>query len=81
MANINSEEVKAYLLDLQDRICRGLEQADGSAVFGEDQWERETGGSGRTRVITGKVLQKGGVARIALANDKIRIEYPETVAQ
>lgn len=62
MTSINSEAVKNYLLDLQDRICAGLEAADGSAVFGEDQWDRETGGSGRTRVINGRVFQKGGVA-------------------
>jgi coproporphyrinogen III oxidase len=62
VTNSNSETVRAYLLDLQDRICQGLEKADGSATFGEDQWERETGGSGRTRVIKGKVLQKGGDA-------------------
>jgi len=58
----NSEAVQDYLLDLQDRICSGLEAADGSATFGKDQWDRETGGSGRTRVIKGKVLAKGGVA-------------------
>ncbi len=62
MTNINSEAVKDYLLDLQDRICKAMEEADGSAVFGEDKWNREKGGSGRTRVINGKVLQKGGVA-------------------
>ena len=62
MTSINSEAVREYLLGLQDRICKGLEDADGSAVFGEDQWEREKGGSGRTRGIKGKVLQKGGVA-------------------
>ena len=62
MEQANSEEVKAFLLDLQDRICKGLEDVDGSAVFKEDKWDREKGGSGRTRVITGDVLQKGGVA-------------------
>ena len=62
MTTINSEAVREYLLDLQDRICSGLEAADGSASFGQDKWDRETGGSGRTRVIQGDVLQKGGVA-------------------
>lgn len=62
MAEVDSEAVKSYLLDLQDRICSGLEAADGSAKFHEDKWERENGGMGRTRVITGDVLQKGGVA-------------------
>ena len=31
-----TEAVKAYLLDLQDRICTALEQEDGSAHFMED---------------------------------------------
>lgn len=62
MTNLDIEAVKNYLLQLQDTICKGLESADGSARFEEDYWERETGGSGRTRVIAGDVLQKGGVA-------------------
>lgn len=61
--------VKAFLLDLQDRICSALEAQDGQAQFIEDAWEREgaegalalTGG-GRTRVIAGgAVIEKGGV--------------------
>jgi len=56
------EEVKCYLTDLQDRICSGLEAEDGQATFVEDRWEKETGGGGRTRVISdGAVFEKGGV--------------------
>lgn len=56
------EAVKKYLLDLQDRICQALEQADGKAKFEEDAWQREAGGGGRTRVIAdGAVIEKGGV--------------------
>jgi coproporphyrinogen III oxidase len=51
-----------YFRDLQDRICAGLEQADGQARFREDTWQREGGGGGRTRVIAnGAVFEKGGV--------------------
>ncbi|MFW1677403.1 oxygen-dependent coproporphyrinogen oxidase [Pontibacter sp. JAM-7] len=58
----NTEAVKQYLLDLQDRICQSLEQADGKAQFMEDAWQREAGGGGRTRVLTnGAVVEKGGV--------------------
>ncbi len=54
--------VKAYLLDLQDRICQGLEQADGQARFQEDLWQRDEGGGGRTRVLVeGGVFEKAGV--------------------
>ncbi len=56
------EEVKKYLLALQDSICVGLEQADGHASFEQDEWTREQGGGGRSRVISdGKVFEKGGV--------------------
>lgn len=56
------EDWVAYIRDLQDRICRALEQADGVSTFREDAWEREGGGGGRTRVIAGDgVFEKGGV--------------------
>lgn len=38
-----TEAVKAYLLDLQDRICSALETEDGGARFVEDAWVREIG--------------------------------------
>lgn len=54
--------VKEFLLGLQDSICSGLEEEDGSATFHTDQWDREKGGSGITRVISdGAVFEKGGV--------------------
>lgn len=60
--DIEIAAVKAYLLDLQDRICSALEATDGQARFEEDAWEREQGGGGRTRVISqGAVFEKGGV--------------------
>jgi len=56
------EEVKSYLLSLQDSICKDLAQVDGQADFVEDSWQREAGGGGRTRVMTnGAVFEKGGV--------------------
>src|SRR5210317_2510961 len=56
------EQFTTYIRDLQDRICKGLEDIDGSARFQEDLWERPEGGGGRTRVIQeGAVFEKGGV--------------------
>lgn len=56
------EEVVHYFKSLQDTICKGLEELDGSAKFQEDVWSREGGGGGRTRVIqNGNVFEKGGV--------------------
>jgi len=48
--------------DLQIRICKDIELCDGHVSFVEDNWEREGGGGGKTRVITnGNIFEKGGV--------------------
>ena len=62
MSEIDLGAVKKYLLDLQDRICSGVENEDGAAKFIEDAWTHEAGGGGRTRVLTeGAVFEQGGV--------------------
>lgn len=59
---MNSDAVKAYLMDLQDRICAALEAEDGHAQFSEDSWSRQEGGGGRSRVMAdGLVFEKAGV--------------------
>lgn len=63
MNNIKTyvNQVKPYLLDLQDHITTSLEEIDGR-LFTEDLWEREQGGGGRTRVLEkGNVFEQGGV--------------------
>lgn len=56
------EKVVEWYKALQDEICEGLEKADGSATFQEDNWDRPEGGGGRSRVIqNGNVFEKGGV--------------------
>ncbi len=56
------EQVKTYLLQLQNHICTSLESLDGQSRFIEDTWQRSTGGGGITRVLTqGKVFAKAGV--------------------
>ena len=56
------EAVKTYLLQLQETICRRLAEEDGGADFIRDQWRREEGGGGISRVISnGNVFEKGGV--------------------
>ncbi|NRR29015.1 oxygen-dependent coproporphyrinogen oxidase [Oxalobacteraceae bacterium] len=53
--------VKAYLLDLQDRIVQALEAVDG-APFLRDAWERPEGGGGISRLTEDStVLERGGV--------------------
>lgn len=62
MDSVNTDAVKEFLLGLQDSICAGLERIDGKSQFRTDAWDRETGGSGITRVISdGNVFEKGGV--------------------
>jgi coproporphyrinogen III oxidase len=58
-----AERAEGYFRELQDRICRGLEEADGGARFREDRWVHASGsGGGATRVIAGgAILEKGGV--------------------
>lgn len=56
------DQFYAYIQNLQDQICQGLEAVDGSTKFREDLWNRPEGGGGRTRVIeNGAVFEKGGV--------------------
>jgi coproporphyrinogen III oxidase len=51
-----------FFRGLQDRICAGLEAADGAGRFREDTWDRPGGGGGRTRVLADAgVFEKGGV--------------------
>ncbi|MDZ7752114.1 MAG: oxygen-dependent coproporphyrinogen oxidase [Gammaproteobacteria bacterium] len=64
--NVNTEpdidQVRDYLLGLQDAICQALEQEDGSGAFREDAWRRDEGGGGRSRVMEGgAVLEKAGI--------------------
>lgn len=57
------EQVKKYLVHLQESICSDLELLDGRAIFEKDHWTKEDGnGSGITSVISdGNVFEKGGV--------------------
>ncbi len=54
--------VRAYLLNLQDRLCAVIEAEDGASCFREDVWERSDGGGGRSRVLSdGAVFEQAGV--------------------
>lgn len=59
---VNRNTIAEWLKQLQDSICSALEQADGTAKFIEENWTRDEGGGGRTRVMKdGSVIEKGGV--------------------
>jgi coproporphyrinogen III oxidase len=59
---VERDHISGWLKTLQDSICKALEDADGKASFEEENWLREEGGGGRTRIIReGNVIEKGGV--------------------
>ena len=59
---INKEEIANAYKQIQDEICAALEATDGKARFEQEDWERDGGGGGRTRVIqNGNIFEKGGV--------------------
>ena len=62
MQNLQSENVRTYLLDLQDSISLAIETEDGLARFSEDSWLREEGGGGQSRLLNeGDVFEKAGI--------------------
>ncbi|ALA88399.1 MULTISPECIES: oxygen-dependent coproporphyrinogen oxidase [Stenotrophomonas] len=66
------ERVRAYLTDLQDRICAAIEAVDGQARFQEDLWQRAEGGGGRTRVLRdGAVFEQAGIGFSDVAGSRL----------
>ncbi len=67
---ITKENISEWLKSLQDNICSALEAADGESKFIEENWTREEGGGGRSRVMKdGAVLEKGGVMFSAVSGN------------
>lgn len=62
MKEISKEQIGQWFQELQNSICKSLEQLDGKATFAEDSWVRNEGGGGKSRLIKdGKLIEKGGV--------------------
>ncbi len=57
----NRDTISTWFQTLQNNICQQLEAVEEGARFQEDSWERLGGGGGRSRVIEGKYIEKGGV--------------------
>ena len=56
------EDVGEYLRSLQQRIVSALEDVDGKEKFRSDDWEREAGGGGLSRILAdGAVFEQAGV--------------------
>ena len=59
---VDLQAIRNYLLELQDRITLSLEAYEKELRFLEDNWVREGGGGGRSRVLEGKdAFEKAGV--------------------
>ena len=57
-----AHQMKEYVQYLQNQIISELENEDGKALFQIDEWEREGGGGGITRILeNGAVFEKAGV--------------------
>lgn len=69
-----STEIIDWFKSLQDAICGSLEALDGNR-FREDLWERSGGGGGRTRILNGDIIEKGGVNFSAVHGN-----MPESIA-
>lgn len=72
MSDVDTNAVREYLLGLQDNICKVLEDIDGQTRFETDEWQREAGGGGRTRVLNGgAVFEQGGVNFSEVSGDNL----------
>ena len=67
------EQVKKYLIDLQQTICSEIELLDGGSVFEQDYWSRDDQrGNGVSCIISnGNVFEKGGVNFSIIRGDKM----------
>ncbi len=79
--NLQTDLVRAYLLDLQQRIVSGLERLDGQA-FASDPWQREPGGrlegDGLSRMLEGGAVFER--AAVLFSHVKGRVLPPSATA-
>ncbi len=59
---IEIEPIRHYLTTLQEQITTTLEKLDRKAMLQEDEWRREAGGGGRSRMMfNGDVFEQAGI--------------------
>ena len=57
----NSQSVRNYFLELQNRITEKLQEEE-TVSFIEDQWNRDEGGGGQSRILeNGEIFEKAGI--------------------
>ncbi len=71
MSITNTNEIKTWLLALQDEITATIETVDGNR-FIRDQWLRDEGGGGESRVLeNGNVFEKAGINYSQVSGNKL----------
>ena len=59
---IEIESIRSYLIALQNNITDALCDLDSTLVLHEDEWDREEGGGGRSRVMrNGQIFEQAGI--------------------
>lgn len=72
VTNRQIEQVRDYLLNLQDTISSTLEKVGGEQHFREETWSRDAGGGGRSRIMEeGAVFEKAGINFSHVFGDKL----------
>lgn len=73
--------------EIQDRFCQALEDLDGESNWRSDEWERQEGGGGVTRILAGSNIEKAAVnfsavsgATPAQLSDRLAVESGEFYA-
>ncbi|MFV2031333.1 MAG: oxygen-dependent coproporphyrinogen oxidase [Gammaproteobacteria bacterium] len=70
--NNEIDQVRNYLLQLQQAITAGIETADGRESFILDDWTRDNGGGGKTMVLSGgQVFEQAGVNFSEVSGDSL----------
>ena len=65
-------DIKVFILDLQNRICAALEEIESGTQFVEDTWTTPHGGVGRSRILSkGRVFEQAGVNFSHIYGDKL----------
>ena len=74
----NTTEVKRYLLKLQDKISSNIKNIDSSTSIQIDDWRREEGGGGQSRIFkNGEIFEQAGVNFSHVSGSKL----PETATK
>lgn len=60
MNNEQFSRVVEYFKGFQDTVCAQIEGLENSHKFKQDQWSHTNGGGGRTRILTGDIIESGG---------------------